>query len=247
MKRPYQVGFYEICPQVRDLNSRREKAEKIVRSLKKYAGFTLSSAICLDIGCSSGLISSIIAPFVGKMIGLEYDIIALRSADQDIRRRVQLILGDAMYLPFRESSFDVVICTQVYEHVPDDVQLFDEIYRVLKAGGIVFFSGPNWLFPIEPHYHLPFLHWLPQQWADFYLRITRRGTRYYEQSRHIWGLRNLAKRFVILDITREVLIYRFSNCKIGKFLVCCPEKFWEILKPLVPNFNWILRKPLNNN
>jgi hypothetical protein len=79
------------------------------------------------------------------------------------------------------------------------------------------------------------------------LRITRRGTRYYEQSRHIWGLRNLAKRFVILDITREVLIYRFSNCKIGKFLVCCPEKFWEILKPLVPNFNWILRKPLNNN
>jgi Methylase involved in ubiquinone/menaquinone biosynthesis len=245
MKRPYQMGFYELCPQVRDPRSRREKAEKIVKLLNQYAGFPLFSAICLDIGCSSGLISSVIAPFVGKMIGLEYDIVALRSADQDIRKRVQLTLGDAMHLPFRESSFDVVICAQVYEHVPDDIRLFDEIHRVLKAGGIVFFSGPNWLFPIEPHYHLPFLHWLPEQWADLYLRITRRGTHYYERPRHIWGLRRLVIRFITLDVTREVLISRFSGSKIGKLLGYFPEKFWEVLKPLVPNFNWILRKPLH--
>ncbi len=63
--------------------------------------------------------------------------------------------------PLEDESCDLVICAQVYEHVPDDRRLAEEVYRVLKPGGVVFFSGPNWLFPIEGHYHLPFLHWLP--------------------------------------------------------------------------------------
>ena len=40
-----------------------------------------------------------------------------------------------MKLSFKENSFDIVICTHVYEHVPNSKKLFDEIYRVLKPGG----------------------------------------------------------------------------------------------------------------
>lgn len=238
----YQKGFYQICPQVRDPHSRREKAQKILQLLIQHAGFPLSSAICLDVGCSSGLISYALAPFFKAMVGLEYDETAVYAADQDTRKHVQFILGDAMYLPFRDASFDVIICAQVYEHVPDDKRLFEEIYRVLKKKGVVFFSGPNWLFPIEPHYSWPFLHWLPPLLADTVLKITGLGTHYHERSRHFWSLRRLVRRFVILDVSKEVLLMKFSSSRLGKLLQHIPQIFWRILTPFYPNFNWILRK-----
>ncbi len=245
MRRLYQKGFYQSCPRVRDPHSRKEKARKILQVLIQYADFPLSSALCLDIGCSSGIISHALAPFFQTMIGLEYDETALRAADRDAQKRVRFILGDAMYLPFKNNSFKVVICAQVYEHVPDDRRLFEEIDRILEEGGVVFFSGPNWLFPIEPHYHLPFLHWLPSFLADAYLRIAGRGACYYERLRHFWKLRQLMRHFVILDVSKDVLLIMFSNSRIEKFLKHLPDIFWKILAPFYPNFNWILKKPLS--
>ncbi len=245
MGRGYQVGFYTLSERVRDPASRQRKANKIIWALTHYAHHPPSSAICLDIGCSSGIIASAIAPLFGEVIGLDYDEIALRATNPIARARVQFIQGDAMSLPFGDNTVDVIICAQVYEHVPDDELLFEEIYRVLKPGGLVFFSGPNWLFPIEPHYFLPFLHWLPGQLADIYLQLTRQGDHYYERSRHLWGLRRLLHRFVIRDITLEVL-QRFYLPEIRglKWIIRnTPTVVWKLLLPFFPNFNWILYKP----
>ena len=59
--------------------------------------------------------------------------------------------------------FDIVISYQVIEHVTKENQekYLAECYRVLKKGGILYISTPNYFFPIEPHYRLPFIHWLP--------------------------------------------------------------------------------------
>lgn len=241
----YQKGFYQTCSRVRDPCSRQEKAQKILQLLIRYAGFPLSSVTCLDIGCSSGIISYTLASFFQTVVGIEYDEAALRAADQNARKHVRFILGDAMHLPFRDAAFEVIICAQVYEHVPDDRRLFDEIHRVLKGGGVVFFSGPNWLFPIEPHYRWPFLHWLPPVLADTILRVTGLGMQYYERSRPFWSLRRLMKGFVIQDVSKEVLLMRFSGSRLEKLLQRLPEIFWRILSPFYPNFNWILKKRLD--
>ena len=45
-------------------------------------------------------------------------------------------------LPFRDCAFDSLISTQVLEHVPDDHQFVNEIYRVLRPGGLVLLSVP---------------------------------------------------------------------------------------------------------
>jgi SAM-dependent methyltransferase len=150
-----------------------------------------------------------------------------------------------MALPLADESVAFVVCAQVYEHVPSDVQLFAEIHRVLRPDGIVFFSGPNWLFPVEPHYFLPFLHWLPRPWADAYLRMTGKGNHFYERSRHIWGLRRVLRRFRIRDVTVEVLqqfhLQGASN-PLARCLSRVPAAAWRILVPLFPNFNWLLTK-----
>jgi SAM-dependent methyltransferase len=245
MKRGYQDDFYTLSERVRDPLSRQRKAEKIIQVLTRHVHCPLIQATCLDLGCSAGLITSALVPLFGKTIGLDYDRVALQAIDSATRAKAQFVRGDAMHLPLGNSTVDVIICAQVYEHVPDPKNLFEEIYRVLVPGGKVFFSGPNWLFPIEPHYFLPFLHWLPRQLADTYLRITNLGCHYYERSKHLWRLRRLAHQFVIHDITREVLEdFYLSKRFVLRWLVKhIPGAMWDTLTPFLPNFNWILHKP----
>ena len=46
-------------------------------------------------------------------------------------------------LPFRDEQFDFVICTQVFEYLPDPASAVAEISRVLRKGGVLFLSAPS--------------------------------------------------------------------------------------------------------
>ena len=54
--------------------------------------------------------------------------------------------GNILSLPFPEASFDLVICSEVMEHIPQDSLAADEIMRVLKPGGQLAVSVPRY-FP----------------------------------------------------------------------------------------------------
>lgn len=54
---------------------------------------------------------------------------------------------DIQGLTYESSSFDVVTCTEVFEHVPDDASGFAEVFRVLRSGGVFIFTVP--LFSVE--------------------------------------------------------------------------------------------------
>ncbi len=246
MERGYQANFYTLCDGVRDPAIRQRKANKILWALTRYAGRPLANALCLDVGCSSGMMTVPLASLFHQTIGLDFDAIALAAVQPDERTLVDFMRGDAMCLPFPDASVDVVICAQVYEHVPNDALLFQEIYRVLAPGGIMFFSGPNWLFPIEPHYFLPFLHWLPANLADRYLQVTGLGDHYYEKLRPIWALRHLLQRFIIQDISIEIMHteYVIQSPWLRRLVARLPAFLWRLFLPWLPNFNWILHKPL---
>lgn len=243
--RGYQPGFFHEHEGVRDAASRARKARKIATALRDHAAFDLTRAACLDVGCSSGLITAELAPLFRLTVGGDYDLPALRHAPRPEAVALTFSQVDAMRMPLKDSSVDVVICAQVYEHVPNDERLADEILRVLRPGGVVFFSGPNWLYPIEPHYFLPFLHWLPPALAGAYLRAFKMGDSYYERSRTYWGLRRLWRRFEIVDITADLLKGRPGDLTLDErmaWLRKLPLGVLRVLVPLMPNFNWMLRK-----
>ncbi len=86
-------------------------------------------------------------------------------------------LGDAHHLPVRDAAFDVVVCTEVLEHLKEPRAALDEMFRVLAPNGRLLLTT-RFLFPIHESPH------------DFY-----RYTRY--------GLEHLLARFEIVTLEEE--------------------------------------------
>jgi SAM-dependent methyltransferase len=80
------------------------------------------------------------------------------------------VVGDARIMPFSDASIDVVLITQVLEHIPEPIAVIGEIRRVLKPGGTLLLSVPS----IFPQHGSPGDYWryMPQglQWIlrDFH-------------------------------------------------------------------------------
>lgn len=51
---------------------------------------------------------------------------------------------DVQQLSYADASFDLVVHTEVLEHVPDDARAWSELYRVLRPGGLMLFTVPLW-------------------------------------------------------------------------------------------------------
>jgi SAM-dependent methyltransferase len=70
--------------------------------------------------------------------------------------------ADGTQLPFADGAFPIVFSNSVIEHVPRGLQpaFAREIRRV---GERYFVQTPNRWFPIEPHYQMPFVHFLPER------------------------------------------------------------------------------------
>ena len=81
-------------------------------------------------------------------------------------RNVKKIVGEAEDLPFGDNSFDIVIATFLIVHLKDLERFFDEVYRVLKPGGLFLVTNINQrkapeikvgkeLVEVESYYHKP--------------------------------------------------------------------------------------------
>lgn len=75
-------------------------------------------------------------------------------------RVVATLRGDATRLPFADDSFDVVITSEVLEHIQDDVAALGEMVRVLKPGGRFAATVPAWgpevvNWKLSDEYHAP--------------------------------------------------------------------------------------------
>lgn len=58
-------------------------------------------------------------------------------------KSIDLSCMDVTNLPFKNSSFDIVICSEVLEHIPDDAKAVSELIRILKPGKILAVSVPR--------------------------------------------------------------------------------------------------------
>lgn len=228
---------------------RQKKARTMVCVLQDYLQKPLHDLSLLNVGGSAGIIDEFLSKYFKSVVGVDIDQQAIAYAESNfIRRNLSFEIGDAMNLRQDEASFDVVVSSQVYEHVPDARVMMTEIYRVLKPGGVCYFAAGNRLMWNEPHYNLPLLSAIPRPLAHLYLRLAGRGKFYYEKHLSYWGLRDLVRGFEVVDYTLPIITNpeKFSAEHMippGTRKAKLAGAMARHLIWLVPGYIWVLQKP----
>ncbi len=139
----------ELTANVGDMALKRRVAY-IIEGLELERGDRI-----LDCGCGDGFyLKTISALGPYEIVGFDLNPTSLKTA-RNYLTEVPLIQGNLYRIPFKENSFNKIFCSEVLEHIPDDLQALKEIYRILKPGGKLLVTVPN--------HHFPFF-WDPINW-----------------------------------------------------------------------------------
>lgn len=110
----------------------------------------------LDVGCGGGLLTNYLAENgLSSVEGIDLSVGSLQQARHaDRTKQVVYRQGNALCLPYRDTSFDAVSAMDILEHVEHPSDLVREASRVLRPGGLFFFHTFNrnffsWLTAIK--------------------------------------------------------------------------------------------------
>ncbi len=187
----------------------RALSRKLTRvTLDRFIAAHASSGRTLDLGAQTGPY----ARHFPRRLGL--DLVAAPGVS---------VVGDARALPLSSSVFDVVLCTEMLEHVPEPQAAIDEMFRVLRPGGMLVLTT-RFLFPIHDAPH-------------DYFRFTK------------YGLRHLLRRFEIVALEEEtdsvgslaVLVQRLGMQ--AQTLGRTPLRaVWLVAARIIPAFSFLITR-----
>jgi 2-polyprenyl-3-methyl-5-hydroxy-6-metoxy-1,4-benzoquinol methylase len=126
----------------------------------------------IDVGCGTGEFIIRLANRFSALVGTDMSPNAIEFAKRRIqgKNHITLHCGELESLHLSKDKFDVCLCLDVFEHVPNLSSLVQEIHRILRPHGEMLVTVPNWYDIIatkvfrKHHYHLHAL--TPWKWMD---------------------------------------------------------------------------------
>lgn len=109
------------------------RAKSTRKRLNKFIEENKSDLFTLDIGCSNSPYSK----FFPNRIGLDMN----RGKEVDV-------VGDAHNQPFKDNEFDIILCTEVLEHLSEPKMAISEMRRLLKQNGKLLLTT-RFIFPLH--------------------------------------------------------------------------------------------------
>jgi SAM-dependent methyltransferase len=108
----------------------------------------VSPRTILDAGCGTGGLIRRLEKGKAEWRWTGVDVEPLACELARTRCAAEIVQGSLLSLPFPESTFDAVVCSDVLYHLDDDVAALREIFRVLRPGGVVAVNVPahRWLW-----------------------------------------------------------------------------------------------------
>lgn len=96
----------------------------------------------LDLGCKTGNITVHYQDKVKEVVGLDKDYTSILLAKRNFPGLIFLV-GRVEELPIKTGSFNVLVISEVLQHVTEPQMAINEINRVLKPGGVLILSVPQ--------------------------------------------------------------------------------------------------------
>jgi hypothetical protein len=89
--------------------------------------------------------------------------VAREEQNEGIGITIQTVVGDGTnMLEYGDGAFDMAHSNSVIEHVGLYRNMAAFAKETRRVGRAYYLQTPNFWFPLEPHYGLPFIHWLPE-------------------------------------------------------------------------------------
>ena len=135
--------FYDSRTAEKYASSDNPEMLRLVRRIVDWCHVRDGSRI-MDFGCFDGYLVSRIGQIrMVDAIGIDISIAALEMARSGSQERAAWIAAGDAGLPLADEQFDVVLCSEILEHVEDFEETLSEMARVLKPGGRLYATMPN--------------------------------------------------------------------------------------------------------
>lgn len=120
----------------------KHSSDRIAKLLEVVS--TLSAKKLLDIGCGDGSLSLLVQQVSGakEVFGVEMSALAARQAKSRGIAASRMDIEKSP-LPYKDRSFDLVLCGDLLEHIFNPSDVINEIRRVLKPKGYLVLTAPN--------------------------------------------------------------------------------------------------------
>lgn len=100
----------------------------------------------MDVGCNAGTFCSVRD---GPVFGLDVSESVLKRAKDNVPTAV-FFVGDARSLPTLDEAIDNILLTEVLEHIPEPMEVLAECHRLLRPGGRLLVTVPNFRGVVRP-------------------------------------------------------------------------------------------------
>jgi len=129
--------FYDRISDVYDdvFAAHRIRAGTFVKVLDGIYGGGMQDAVIMDLGCGTGMLTTMLADGSRATVGVDLSLSSLRVLRQRCHD-CHVVQADANVLPILDGSVQAVVCLGVWRHLPAIAQVLDEVSRVLASDGV---------------------------------------------------------------------------------------------------------------
>lgn len=198
----------------------------------------------LDVGCGRGFYATMCSKLLpdSEIYGIDTnpEYIEKATSISKLYKNIKISKGSVYEIPFKNSTFDAIICSEVMEHLVDETNALSELKRVLKPKGNLYLTVPSSKFPIlwDPlnWFLMKFLNthvnkniwWLAGIWADherlytiesFHSLIKKNGFKTKSSEtilHHCWPFSHFVLYAIGKNIIEILKIEKFSRFNIEK-------------------------------
>jgi 2-polyprenyl-3-methyl-5-hydroxy-6-metoxy-1,4-benzoquinol methylase len=141
---PWYTGEQVTAAQGEQIRTIQRRYRFILENIEEHLKLGRRNPIrVLDAGCGDGVQLKVLSqiPTI-EVWGADYNPLRAKRARQNFPN-ARIVCGNLLELPFARASFDIILCSQVMEHIPQDDLLLKKLADILKPKGLLILGTPN--------------------------------------------------------------------------------------------------------